>query len=210
MTYPFLCLIVLSLACLGTDFSGFVKYVGKLKHLIYVNLLLNLVNFYCSSFLFTINVFFSTCFLFFELIAGMGTEVQSKMYIPSYYSMRDVNDDASNSGWSLHHENKSLMNGQYYDLFLTRQTVEGYLGFEKEQLRQTILRHESIFRHQVLFGFCNAFSLSSLYLKLGCLKESITISISFSLDTDLELCYPMMFLDLDTNSPHLEWMIRTK
>lgn len=75
--------------------------------------------------------------------------MQSKMYIPSYYSMRDVNDDASNSSWSLHHENKALMNGQYYDLFLTRQTVEGYLGYEKEQLRQTILRHESIFRHQL-------------------------------------------------------------
>ena len=119
----------------------------------------------------------------------MGTEVQSKMYIPSYYSMRDVNDDASNSSWSLHHENKALMNGQYYDLFLTRQTVEGYLGYEKEQLRQTILRHESIFRHQVLFVMLLLFLFLFLFFlfKIKLWKESIMISTPFSLGPDLLL-----------------------
>ena len=165
MTFQFLCLIFLSL---GTDFSDFVKYVSKVKNLIYVNLLLKFIHLYIKpSYFFTIKCFLNTNFLFLELIAGMGTEVQSKMYIPSYYSMRDVNDDASNSGWSRHHENKALMNGQYYDLFLPRQTVEGYLGYEKEQLRQTILRHESIFRHQVLFVMPFFFPIIFIFKNCG-------------------------------------------
>ncbi|KAI3669971.1 hypothetical protein L6452_41500 [Arctium lappa] len=37
-------------------------------------------------------------------------------------------------------------NNQHYDYFLTRQATDGYA---KEQIRQTILKHESIFRHQL-------------------------------------------------------------
>ncbi|XP_015879824.3 uncharacterized protein LOC107415920 isoform X1 [Ziziphus jujuba] len=81
----------------------------------------------------------------------MGTEVQSKMYLPGCYSMKDLSNSASYGGWSLHHESKPLKNGQHYDIFLTRPIVDGFDfdGYNKEQLRQTIMKHESIFRHQV-------------------------------------------------------------
>lgn len=87
------------------------------------------------------------------LNAGMGTEVQSKMYLPGCYSMKDLSNSASYGGWSLHHESKPLKNGQHYDIFLTRPIVDGFDfdGYNKEQLRQTIMKHESIFRHQVRF-----------------------------------------------------------
>ncbi|XP_059670393.1 uncharacterized protein LOC132315949 isoform X2 [Cornus florida] len=79
----------------------------------------------------------------------MGTEIQSKTYFPGYYSMRNLNDNASTDFWALCHEERTLKNGQNYDLLLTRPFVDGYSGYDKEQLRQTILKHESIFRHQL-------------------------------------------------------------
>lgn len=79
----------------------------------------------------------------------MGTEVQGKMYLPAYYSMRDLNDATGNGSWPPHHESKTF--GQYYGIFSTRPATDGYMGYDKEQLRQTILTHETIFRHQVCF-----------------------------------------------------------
>ncbi|KAA8530407.1 hypothetical protein F0562_005116 [Nyssa sinensis] len=80
---------------------------------------------------------------------GMGTEIQSKTYLPGYYSMKDLNDNVGNSLWGLYHEEKTLKNGQYHESFFPRPAIDGYLGYDKEQLRQTILKHESIFRHQL-------------------------------------------------------------
>lgn len=74
----------------------------------------------------------------------MGTDVQAKTYFSGSYSMRDLNDRLA-----LYHEHASLKNDQYYDSFFTRPAADGYLGCDKEQLRQTILKHDSIFRHQL-------------------------------------------------------------
>ncbi|KAF3444815.1 hypothetical protein FNV43_RR14508 [Rhamnella rubrinervis] len=73
------------------------------------------------------------------------------MYLPGYYSMKDLSNSAGYGGWSLHHESKSLKNGQHYDLFLPRPIMNefDFDGYNKERLRQTIMEHESIFRHQV-------------------------------------------------------------
>ncbi|KAF4390801.1 uncharacterized protein LOC115701583 [Cannabis sativa] len=82
----------------------------------------------------------------------MGTEVQSKMYLPGYYSTKDIsNNKASYGGWSLHHESSSSKNGQHYAMFSSKPAMEGmdYYACDKEKLRQTILKHESILRHQV-------------------------------------------------------------
>uniref|UniRef100_A0A5B6YXA3 DUF863 domain-containing protein n=1 Tax=Davidia involucrata TaxID=16924 RepID=A0A5B6YXA3_DAVIN len=79
----------------------------------------------------------------------MGTEIQSKTYLPGYYSMKDLNNNAGSSIWGLYHEDKTLKYGQYFESFLTRPAMDGYLGYDREQLRQTILKHESIFRHQL-------------------------------------------------------------
>lgn len=82
----------------------------------------------------------------------MGTEVESKMYLPGYYSMKDIsNSTAGYNGWSLHPESNLLKNGQQYGIYLSKPIMDGvdYDVFDKEKLRQTIMKHESIFRQQV-------------------------------------------------------------
>ncbi|GLU10975.1 hypothetical protein SLE2022_277490 [Rubroshorea leprosula] len=75
----------------------------------------------------------------------MGTEVQLKMHFPGYYSLRDLNHDTGKVSWPLHHENKNFE--LYHNFFSTRPAID--IGCDKEQLRQTILKQESIFRHQL-------------------------------------------------------------
>ena len=77
------------------------------------------------------------------LLAGTGTEVHSNMKLPGCYSLRNLNGNTGNVGWPFHQENRN--SGQYNDLLLTRLAM----GYDKEQMRQTILEHDSIFRHQV-------------------------------------------------------------
>lgn len=85
----------------------------------------------------------------------MGTKIQSKTYNPGYYSMRDLNNNAGNGMWALSDEDKTLKNGMFYDSFLTSSAVNTYIGHEREKMRQTILKHESVFRNQVfLFKLC--------------------------------------------------------
>ncbi|XP_010258910.1 PREDICTED: uncharacterized protein LOC104598504 [Nelumbo nucifera] len=79
----------------------------------------------------------------------MGTKVQCKSYLPGYYSMRDLNEDANSGSWPLYYENKTLKSGHCYNGFSSRPTTDGYLGYDKEVLKQTMLMHESIFRKQV-------------------------------------------------------------
>ncbi|KAJ9562100.1 hypothetical protein OSB04_007260 [Centaurea solstitialis] len=79
----------------------------------------------------------------------MGATVQSKTHFPG--SMMDLNNGFCNGVWDLYHDDRSRIvsgpvNSQHYDYFLTRQATDGYA---KEQIRQTILKHESIFRHQL-------------------------------------------------------------
>ncbi|KAG6656980.1 uncharacterized protein LOC122307098 isoform X2 [Carya illinoinensis] len=79
----------------------------------------------------------------------MGTEVQSKMYLQGYYSLRGLNNNAGKGAWLLHQEQKTMRSGRYQDIFLTRPDMDGYEEYEKELLRQTILKHETIFRNQL-------------------------------------------------------------
>ncbi|XVE68211.1 hypothetical protein DITRI_Ditri09bG0050300 [Diplodiscus trichospermus] len=74
----------------------------------------------------------------------MGTEVHSSMQLPGYHSLRNLNGNTGNGGWPLQHENRN--SGPYNDLFLTSLAM-GYDN--KEQMRQTILKHDSIFRQQL-------------------------------------------------------------
>ncbi|CAB4274963.1 unnamed protein product [Prunus armeniaca] len=71
------------------------------------------------------------------------------MYLPGYYSVQKLSSNVGHGSWSLLHENKNLRNGQQYELFLTRPIMDGFHGRDKEQMRQTILKHESVFRHQL-------------------------------------------------------------
>lgn len=82
-------------------------------------------------------------------MAGMGTKVQCKSYLPGYYSMRDLNDDSNSFGWPLFYGDKPLTNGQYYNGFLPRVAADAYPGYDKDAVKRTMLEHEAIFKNQV-------------------------------------------------------------
>ncbi|KAJ6396385.1 hypothetical protein OIU77_021421 [Salix suchowensis] len=77
----------------------------------------------------------------------MGTEFLYKMYIPGYHSTRDLDDNGGDVRWPSHHENKAL--GKYHSMLAAKPEIDRYSGYDKEHLRQTIMRHENTFRHQV-------------------------------------------------------------
>lgn len=84
------------------------------------------------------------CSNFIELIAGMGTKIQCKTYLPTY-----LNSHVNNRVSLLNHEEQKLRSVQHFDFFASCVPVDGYFEHDKEKVRQTILKHESIFRHQV-------------------------------------------------------------
>ncbi|KAL0358128.1 UNVERIFIED_CONTAM: hypothetical protein Scaly_1498500 [Sesamum calycinum] len=81
--------------------------------------------------------------------SGMGTKVHCKSYLPGYYSMRDLNEDSSSSSWPLCYGDKTVTNGQCYNGFVPRNTIDGYPGYDKDALKQKMLEHEAVFKNQV-------------------------------------------------------------
>ncbi|CAK9142385.1 unnamed protein product [Ilex paraguariensis] len=79
----------------------------------------------------------------------MGTEVHSKSYLPGYYSMRDLNEDANSSSWPLYYGDKTLTNGQYYHGFMPRTVTDAHPGHDRDAVKQKMLEHEAIFKNQV-------------------------------------------------------------
>ncbi|OMO71910.1 hypothetical protein COLO4_27938 [Corchorus olitorius] len=79
----------------------------------------------------------------------MGTKVQSKSYLPAYYSMRDLNEDSNSCSWPLYYGDKTLTNGQYYNGFFPRAITDAYPGYDKDVLKRTMLEHEETFKKQV-------------------------------------------------------------
>ncbi|XP_075103276.1 uncharacterized protein LOC107762455 isoform X2 [Nicotiana tabacum] len=80
----------------------------------------------------------------------MGTQVHCKGYLPSYYSMRDLNEDSNSSSWPLFYGDKTLPNGQYCNGFTSRTITDAYPGYDKDILKQKMLEHEAIFKNQVV------------------------------------------------------------
>ena len=80
----------------------------------------------------------------------MGTKVQSKSYLPGYYSMRDLNEDSNSCSWPHYYGDKTLTNGQYYNSFFPRVIADAYPGYDKDVLKRTMLEHEAIFKNQVI------------------------------------------------------------
>ncbi|XP_016459144.1 uncharacterized protein LOC107782726 [Nicotiana tabacum] len=79
----------------------------------------------------------------------MGTKLQCKRYLPGFCSMSDLNSNGTNIPWLVNHENKSRKRNQCTDSVLSLQLVDGYFECDKEKVRQTILKHEKVFRHQL-------------------------------------------------------------
>ncbi|CAN4082639.1 unnamed protein product [Withania somnifera] len=73
----------------------------------------------------------------------MGTKIQSKTYLPGFCSMGDLNNNGTSTQWLLNHENKSRKRSQYTNSVLYPQPID------REKMRQTILKHETIFKHQL-------------------------------------------------------------
>ncbi|KAG0472392.1 hypothetical protein HPP92_016938 [Vanilla planifolia] len=63
-----------------------------------------------------------------------------------YYTMKDLNEDISNS-WHLYHENK-ISNGQIYNGCMLN-SLNQCSVYDKDILKRKILEHEAIFRKQV-------------------------------------------------------------
>ncbi|CAN4124556.1 unnamed protein product [Withania somnifera] len=80
----------------------------------------------------------------------MGTQVHYKGFLPSYYSMRDLNEDSNSSSWPLIYGDKTIPNGQYCNGFTSRTITDAYLGYDKDMFKQKMLEHEAIFRNQVV------------------------------------------------------------
>ncbi|XP_059317245.1 uncharacterized protein LOC132067876 [Lycium ferocissimum] len=80
----------------------------------------------------------------------MGTQVHYKGFLPSYYSMKDLNEDSNSSSWPLFYGDKTLPNGQYCNGFTSRTITDAYTGYDKDVLKQKMLDHEAIFRNQVV------------------------------------------------------------
>lgn len=86
---------------------------------------------------------------FFTLIVGMGTEVQLKMFSLGYHFTKNVNEKGENRSKLLNCNNSNMRKRNQLSGFSRWSTTGIYFGCEKEELRQIILKQESIFGHQV-------------------------------------------------------------
>ncbi|CAN6477372.1 unnamed protein product [Victoria cruziana] len=78
----------------------------------------------------------------------MGAKVQCNTYLPGYYHMRDLNDDTRSTICSQFYDDRMMKSGQFCNGFM-QHSMDGYSEYEKEMLKQTMLKHEAIFRKQV-------------------------------------------------------------
>lgn len=75
--------------------------------------------------------------------------MQCKSYFPGYYSTRDLNLEVNGSAFPFNNIDKILNNGHYCPGSLSSPSPDLHLGCNKEALKQTMLKHESIFRDQI-------------------------------------------------------------
>jgi len=79
-------------------------------------------------------------------LLGMSANRQNNGYIPGYHSPRDLVFGAEGSTWNYDGERE---NDCYGVGSLPLSATCHLLGYNKELLKQTILKHEAIFRDQV-------------------------------------------------------------
>ncbi|KAF3437590.1 hypothetical protein FNV43_RR20346 [Rhamnella rubrinervis] len=75
--------------------------------------------------------------------------MQCNSYFPGYYSTRNLKMDANGSTWPLNYDDKTLKSEYCYSGFFLPLSPAQVLGFNKEVLKQTMLKHETIFRDQI-------------------------------------------------------------
>ncbi|XP_012084767.1 uncharacterized protein LOC105644113 isoform X2 [Jatropha curcas] len=117
----------------------------------------------------------------------MGTKVQHKMYLSGYYPMKDLNDSNGNGNWPSHHENKTF--GQCYGLLSAKPATDGYIANEKEQLRQTIMKHETVFRQQKQADMMNEVTKREPHKHFKPMETSQSSFFAFPSVDDKSRCY---------------------
>ncbi|XP_022131616.1 uncharacterized protein LOC111004745 isoform X2 [Momordica charantia] len=79
----------------------------------------------------------------------MGTKVQCKSSLPGFHPMRELSNDSNSHSWHLFYGERTFTNSQYHNVFLPRASANGYLGDDKDVVKQKMLEHEAIFKNQV-------------------------------------------------------------
>lgn len=79
--------------------------------------------------------------------------------------MRELNHDSNSHSWHLFYGERAFTNAQYHNVVLPRASANGYLGDDKDVVKQKMLEHEAIFKNQVYF----------FYLQLSCLVPELFI-----------------------------------
>ena len=94
----------------------------------------------------------------------MGANMQCNGHFPGYYSTRDLIFGAEGTSWTSSNGNSELKNDCYQIGSLPLSSSCHLLAYDKELLKQTILKHETIFRDQVceLRGSFYVFCLAHL------------------------------------------------
>ncbi|XP_073286458.1 uncharacterized protein [Primulina huaijiensis] len=77
----------------------------------------------------------------------MRTEIQVNGILREHCSATGHDGNANTDTRSLYHQEKCVKNGHNHDL--SRITEDGIVGYGKEEISKTILKHETIFRNQV-------------------------------------------------------------
>lgn len=67
--------------------------------------------------------------------------------------MRELNNDSNSHSWHLFYGERAFTNAQYHNVILPRSSANGYLGDDKDVVKQKMLEHEAIFKNQVHFFF---------------------------------------------------------
>lgn len=70
--------------------------------------------------------------------------MQIKSYLPGYYPLQDVKEDANS--WTSCYQDEKLSE-HLYNSYMPRSVNDS--AQDKEMLKQTMLEHEAIFRRQV-------------------------------------------------------------
>ncbi|KAI3462905.1 hypothetical protein Pfo_019568 [Paulownia fortunei] len=78
----------------------------------------------------------------------MGTKIQANSFLLEYHSVINLDGSISNGMRSLYHETQLAQNGHNPDSVTSWTYKNGHLRYDTEKVRQTILKHELIFRNQ--------------------------------------------------------------
>lgn len=70
--------------------------------------------------------------------------------------MRELSNDSNSHSWHLFYGERTFTNSQYHNVFLPRASANGYLGDDKDVVKQKMLEHEAIFKNQVHFIFLSS------------------------------------------------------